>query len=76
MSEALIASDIITEGREHEGLSDAYNTALLYQKLVNEPDYELNPYYSIAHGEKVTSGLGYTIGEVFANINLSGLAVC
>ena len=76
LSEALVASDIITEGREHDGLDDAYNTALLYQKLVNEPDYALNPYYSIAHGEKGTAGLGYTIGEVFANVNLSSLAAC
>lgn len=35
LEKALIASDIDTMGRMHDGFSDAYNTALLYTKMLN-----------------------------------------
>lgn len=64
LEEALIASDIITEGRAHDGLVDAYNTALLYSKLMTEPEYELNRIYSSARDSRVDH-LGVSIGDMF-----------
>jgi len=69
LEEALIASDVCAEGRAHDGLVDAHNTALLFAKLQTNPDFELNELYKSAH-EKETEHLGVTIGELFANINL------
>ena len=76
LSEALIASDIITEGRDHDGLVDAYNTALLYKKMVMEPEFKLNPYYEIAHDDKPANVLEHSMGDMFAGLNLTGLAAC
>lgn len=70
LSEALIAADIVTEGREHDGLVDAYNTALLYAKLINEPNLVLNPTYEEARKEEVNH-LSYTFGSLFAGLDLS-----
>lgn len=69
LEEALIASDVCAEGRAHDGLVDAHNTALLFAKLQTNPDFELNKLYQSAH-EKETEHLGVTIGELFGNITL------
>ncbi len=74
LSEALIAADIKTEGREHDGLADAYNTALLYRKMILEPEFKLNPYYEVAHADEDANTLVYTVGDMFASINISSLA--
>lgn len=67
LSEALIASDIYPEGREHDGLADAYNTALLFAKLEQNPDFELNPLYQTARSEE-TEHLSFCMGDLFAGI--------
>ncbi len=69
LEEALIASDIITEGRAHDGLVDAYNTALLYSKLMTEPEYELNEIYSHAREDRVEH-LGVCLGDMFGGLKL------
>ena len=69
LEEALIASDIITEGRAHDGLVDAYNTALLYAKLLSEPEYELNELYSRARDSHMDH-LGVSLGDMFGSLNL------
>ena len=68
--EALIASDIIPEGRAHDGLADAYNTALLFAKLEQDPDYELNEFYKTAREEE-TEHLSFSMGDLFAGIVLA-----
>ena len=62
LSEALIAADIISEGQEHDGLSDAYNTALLFAKMEREEVLQLNPVYAEA------------IAEVYTGRSVSGVA--
>lgn len=69
LEEALIASDICTEGKAHDGLVDAYNTALLFAKLRRAPDYELNEIYSNSRNGKVEH-LGVTLGDMFGNLSL------
>ena len=73
LSEALVAADIIWEGKFHDGLADAYNTALLYAKMEREGDaLALNPYYRRAclGGDDEDEGLSYTLGDLFAGLNL------
>ncbi|WP_029232971.1 3'-5' exonuclease [Butyrivibrio sp. VCB2006] len=70
LEEALIASDIIPEGRAHDGLADAYNTALLFAKLDQNPDYELNEFYQTARNEE-TEHLSFCMGDLFAGIVLA-----
>ena len=72
LAEALIAADIIYEDGAHDGLVDAYNTALLFAKMQKEPELKLNPYYQNAiSGEETSSG--FTIGNLFAGLDLKGL---
>ena len=69
LEEALIASDICTEGKAHDGLVDAYNTALLFKKLMTNPDYELNEIYSNARNGKIEH-LGFKLGELLNGLKL------
>lgn len=69
LEEALVASDVCTEGRAHDGLVDAYNTALLFAKLRRNPDFELNKIYSDARNGKVEH-LGVTLGDMFRGLQL------
>ena len=64
LEEALIATDIIQNGKAHDGLDDAYNTALLFVKMEKNPDFELNKMYSYAK-EETTRELSYTLGDLF-----------
>ena len=70
LSEALVAADIMYEDGAHDGLVDAYNTALLFAKMEREPKLMLNPYYqnAISSDEKASSG--FTIGNLFVGIDL------
>ena len=72
--EALVAADIIYEDGAHDGLVDAYNTALLFAKMERESELVLNPYYKRA----ITSDeedCGFSLGSLFAGIDLSGFAM-
>ena len=74
LSEALVAADIIYEDGAHDGLVDAHNTALLFAKMLREPELVLNTYYKKAiTGEESSSG--FCLGSLFAGLDLSGLAV-
>lgn len=53
----------------HDGLVDAYNTALLFAKMEREPKLVLNPYYQNAISPDEASS-GFTIGNLFAGIDL------
>lgn len=69
LSEALIASDIYQEGAEHDGLTDAYNTAVLYKKIKTEEEFRLNEdYYNAKFKEP--EHLAVNLGNLFANIKL------
>ncbi len=66
LEEALIATDICTDGRAHNGMVDAYNTALLYAKMQNEEELVLNEYYRKAHCNEEPEHLSFGLGEVLA----------
>ena len=70
LEEALIATDIIQNGKAHDGLDDAYNTALLFVKMEKNPDFELNKMYSYAKEEK-TANLSYSLGDLFAGYKVA-----
>lgn len=70
LEEALIACDIETKGRAHDGFADAYNTGLLFAKMMKEPELIFNPYYENAKKEE-TEHLSCSLGDIFAGLNLS-----
>ena len=70
LQEALIATDISTAGRAHNGADDAYNTALLFRKIQTEEEIRLNPWFEEAHQEKDSSALQFTLGELLQGLNL------
>ena len=70
LQEALIASDILSEGRAHNGMVDAYNTALLFRKLLTEEEFRLNPYYEEAHRPGRGSTLQFSLGDVLKDLDL------
>ena len=70
LSEALVAADIMYEDGAHDGLVDAYNTALLFAKMEREPQLVLNPYYQKAISPDEETSSGFTIGTLFAGIDL------
>lgn len=72
LEEALVAANIMQEGNAHDGLSDAYNTALLFAKMELEPNLKLNPIYENARSETVDH-LTVSMGEFFGGIDLSKL---
>ena len=69
LNEALIAADIISEGREHNGLSDAYNTALLFAKMETEEEFKLNETYESARSDK-EEHLTSSLGDIFGLLNI------
>ncbi len=73
LSEALVAADINYEDGAHDGLVDAYNTALLFAKMEKEEELVLNPYYRNAITEEENSG--FSLGSLFTGIDLSGFAI-
>lgn len=72
LEEALIATSIMQEGQAHDGLADAYNTALLFAKMAKEPHLKLNPIYEEARSENVNH-LTVSMGEFFGKIDFSSL---
>ena len=70
LEEALFISNIAPEGRAHDGLVDAANTAVLFTKLETDPDYRLNEYYETARKEDVDH-LSFCMGDLFAGIVLA-----
>lgn len=73
LSDALFIADIDSRGEEHNALSDAINTALLYGKLCTCDELELNPYYKEVTREEELH-LSFTMGNLFRNIQLQASA--
>ena len=72
LSEALVAADIMYTDGAHDGLVDAYNTALLFEKMEREPQLVLNPYYQNAISDE-RSCSGFTIGNLVTGIDIQSL---
>lgn len=69
LAEALIAADVFQEGNAHDGLTDACNTAVLFAKMMKNPEFDLHPAYKAAH-EGTSQPLTVNIGELLGNITL------
>lgn len=74
LSEALVAADIIYEDGAHDGLVDAYNTALLFAKMKKEAVLKLNPDYERVIFEEDSLPI-CTLSHLFAEIDLRGMAL-
>lgn len=74
LSNALISVDIAQEGRAHNGLDDAYNTALLFAKLKRENKITLNPILEKARSGEIYH-LNFSMKGLFSGIDLSSLPV-
>jgi len=72
LEEAIIACDIDCRGRAHNGLDDAYNTALLYKKLMTESVLKFNKLYEDAK-TKEQQHLSCSLGELLAGFNFDKL---
>ena len=70
LQEALIAADIFSGGRAHNGMDDARNTALLFRKLLTEEEIRLNPYYEEAHRPGRGSTLQFSLGDLLKGLDL------
>lgn len=69
LSEALMYCDIDIEGRLHDGLSDACNTAQLIKKLETSPEFVLYNYDNDL--EREPEPLNFSMGSLFAGLCLS-----
>lgn len=67
LKEALERAEIEPEGRFHDGLDDAVNTAYLIEKLEMNPEYQLASYEM---PEKPSDHLCCTLGEFFSGLDL------
>ncbi len=73
LNEALTISDIVFEGRAHDGLADAVNTARLYRRLCLEPDFRFNETYLESKKDTPIEPLAFSMASLFAGLDLSGL---
>lgn len=67
---AIKVTDIQMDEKEHDALADAYNTALLYQKMKREKTLQLNKYYVRVFRNEVPDRLQYSVGEALKGIKL------
>lgn len=68
LEEALGRAEIEPEGRFHDGLDDAVNTAYLIEKLELNPEYQLVSYEM---PDKLSERLCSTLGDFFTGLNLN-----
>ena len=68
LEEALGRAEIEPEGKFHDGLDDAVNTAYLIEKLELNPEYQLVGYEM---PDKPSERLCSTLGEFFTGLDLS-----
>lgn len=72
LEEALMYCDIDVDGRLHDGLDDAANTAKLIKTLELNPDFILSQ-YDIDY-KTDPEPLSFSMGNLFAGLNLSCIA--
>lgn len=68
LENALYLTDIAIEGRLHDGLADAKNTAKLIKKLEHNPEYKLKNYDEYISKEE--EPLNFSLSSVFAGLEL------
>lgn len=70
LEEALLYCEIEAEGRLHDGLCDAINTAKILKKLELHPEFEIENYEKGI--TEAVEPLNYSLGELFANLGFQG----
>lgn len=68
LEEALLLCNIEPDGRLHDGLDDAVNTAKIIEKLEQNPEYQL--IYTERQEEFSSEPLQTSLGELFADLNI------
>lgn len=68
LDEALASCDIDLEGRQHDGLDDAINTAKLIKKL--EENQEFTPRNLESDIKMESASLNFCLGDLFAGLNI------
>lgn len=68
LEEALGRAEIDPDGKFHDGLDDAVNTAYLIEKMELNPEYQLVSYEM---PDKPSEHLCSTLGELFVGLNLN-----
>lgn len=68
---AIKVTDIQMEGKEHDALADACNTAFLYRKMKQEKKLHLNRFYIEAMREEPLEPLQYSLGEILKGIKFA-----
>ncbi len=72
--DALNIADIEYRKGMHNGLVDAYNTALLFAKMVSSPEFRVNKYYQkMLDSGDVTEHLYSSLEGIMAQLNLSSV---
>ena len=62
LEEALNLSGVISEGNYHDGLADAYNTALLFKKMRTEETFKTSDKFVKA--DEVSDGITFSLGNL------------
>ncbi|MDY4540763.1 MAG: hypothetical protein SPD15_04710, partial [Allisonella histaminiformans] len=68
LEEALLLCDIDPEGKLHDGLDDAWNTAKIIEELELNPDFQL---ISEEQQEVNSQPLKINLGELFSGLNIT-----
>jgi len=71
LSDAVASCGIELVGQEHDGYYDAYNTGLLFGKLMLSPDIELD-LSKLKSNEEVTEPLATSLGGLLSGLGLWG----
>lgn len=69
LERAIYAADIVAEGKMHDGLADAVNTASLFRLIKTQPDFKLVEVYESLRHEEVEH-LSFSMGSLFEKLNL------
>ena len=69
LDEALMLCDIKPDGKFHNGLDDAVNTAKIIEKLEKDPEYEVRNYEK--ETAKPSEHLKISMGDLFAELGFS-----
>lgn len=62
LEEAIFLSDVFPKGNMHDGLADAYNTAMLLKKIRTEEHFTMNVNYVKADDESI--GITYSLANL------------
>jgi len=68
LSEALSAAQILPYGREHDGLSDAYNTAVLYSKIMDDVKIDIP-----VKTKRISDELGFSLESIINKLNFNAV---